>query len=295
MLVALGGALYLQVNYPRYELVLFAKCQNITPSQIFYDLGDGFAEKNSAHYHWTDTKEYQKVSFALPSGTTEGLRLDPFEKSGSIEIKKAYIRQDNGIIHDFDLAEQLVAANDLDTEHKDERSILFNATQASSDPIILFRLDEPLDGWSFEGFSFLEWSIDAMVIFLAIAPLIWSLTRKNNNHFKGSVLFRVGEKKVTLENGDSYSRKPRKCYRDAPEDSLLKAKERIVRGEKWKSVLTEMFEGKNDWLLEIITSDLRNNFLKERKPKAKDLILDIGAGWGQFSIQLAKSNRICSL
>jgi hypothetical protein len=30
-------------------------------------------------------------------------------------------------------------------------------------------------------------------------------------------------------------------------------------------------------------------------PSPNDLILDIGAGWGQFSIPLAKSNKVCSL
>ena len=295
MLTAFGGALYLQVSYPRYEFILFAKCQNMTSAQLFYDMGEGFTEKNSAHYHWMDAKEYQKVSFALPSGTVEGLRLDPFEKRGSIEIKKAYVRQDNGSMRDFELAEQLIPANDLKTEPSEEKGVLFNSTQTSSDPIIIFKLDEPLDGLSFEGFTFHEWSMDASVIFLAMAPLIWSLTRKNNYPYKGSILFRLGEKKVTLENGDSYSRKPRKCYRDAPQDILFKAKERIEKGEKWKSVLTEIFKEKHGWLLQIITSDLRNQFLKERKPKANDLILDIGAGWGQFSIPLAKTNRICSL
>jgi 2-polyprenyl-3-methyl-5-hydroxy-6-metoxy-1,4-benzoquinol methylase len=295
VLVALGGALYLQVDYPEYKLVLFAKCQNVTSAQLFYDLGEGFEEKNSAHYHWLSSEEYQKVSFALPPGTIKGLRLDPFETSGSIEIKKAYLLQDNGNMHDFDLAEQLIPSNDLNTESQQEKSIHFEATQTSSDPIILFKLNEPLYGWSLKGFSILEWSIDALVIFLAMAPLIWSLTRENGYPLKGSILFRSGNENVTLENGHSYSRKPRKCYRDAPEDTLFKAKERIERGESWKSVLTEIFKDKHDWLLQITTSDLRNKFLKERKPKANDLILDIGAGWGQFSIPLAKSNKICSL
>ena len=30
-------------------------------------------------------------------------------------------------------------------------------------------------------------------------------------------------------------------------------------------------------------------------PSPDELVLDIGAGWGQFSIQLAKSNKVCSL
>ena len=118
---------------------------------------------------------------------------------------------------------------------------------------------------------------------------------KNSNLFEERILFRSELQNISLKNGHSYSKKSQLCYRDAPKETLLHAEKRIKGGEKWKNVLSDTFKNKNDWLLQIITSDSRNKFLNERKPTPNDLILDVGAGWGQFSIPLAKSNKICTL
>jgi 2-polyprenyl-3-methyl-5-hydroxy-6-metoxy-1,4-benzoquinol methylase len=165
----------------------------------------------------------------------------------------------------------------------------------SSDPIIEIILKEPLSGWSLEELSIQKWSIDTLIIFFAIMLIIWTLKSKNPSLSAGNILFRYGKENISLMNGNSYSKIARECYRDAPEDTLLDARKRIENGEKWEKVLSETFKNTNDWLFQIITSDSRSKFLKDRMPKPDDLVLDIGAGWGQFSIPLAKSNKVCSL
>ena len=101
--VASGGAFYLQVKYPKYELVISAKTQSETPAQLFFDLGKGFKEKNSVFHSWTKSNQFQKVVFQLPFKTIYKLRLDPFEKTGSVEINEAYILKDNELINVLDI------------------------------------------------------------------------------------------------------------------------------------------------------------------------------------------------
>lgn len=294
-LVAFGGGLYLQVKYPKHELFISAKTESETPAQLFFDLGEGFKEKNSVFHSWKRSNQFQKVVFQLPFKTIHKLRLDPFEKTGFVEINEAYIMKDNELINVLDIFSQLVVSRDLIHESTKEDSIIFRSAAMSSDPIIEIVLKEPLSGWSLEALSIQRWSIDTLLIFLAMMLMIWTLTSKTPTFFTGNILFRYGKEKVNLKNGNSYSKKHHNCYRDAPEDTLIDARKRIDDGEKWEKVLSDKFKNKNDWLFQIITSNSRSKFLKDRMPSPNDLILDIGAGWGQFSIPLAKSNKVCSL
>ena len=54
----------------------------------------------------------------------------------------------------------------------------------SSDPIIELLLKEPLSGWSLEALSIQKWSIDTLLIFLALIMMIWTLTSKTPGLFK---------------------------------------------------------------------------------------------------------------
>lgn len=132
---------------------------------------------------------------------------------------------------------------------------------------------------------------DALIVLLVIVTILWSLKKNQENHLS----FRLDNRSVKLGRGNSYSKIPERFYRDAPQEVILEATKRIKQGEYWRSVLTDLFKGKNDWLLQIITSDLRSKFIEERKLSKEKFILDVGAGWGQFSIPLAKKNRVCSV
>ena len=294
-LLALAVAIYLQLEYPERQLVVSAKCKNETPAQIFYNIGQGFNEKDSAHYCWLNSDQYQNATFDLPSSTIKQLRLDPFLNSGSIIIKKAYILQNNVKIIQFNLDEQILLIKDLKIESSSENELSLINTEKSTDPIIHFKLKNPLYPWSFQDFSITDLIFDALILLLVLAPILWSLRTDHEENKENHIFFHSDNRFVKLGRGNSYSKVPEKFYKDAPKEIILEATKRIKKGEYWRSVLTDLFKGKNDWLLQIITSDLRNKFIEERKLSTEKFILDVGAGWGQFSIPLAKKNRVCSV
>ena len=86
----------------------------------------------------------------------------------------------------------------------------------SSDPIIELLLKEPLSGWSLEALSIQKWSIDTLLIFLALMLMIWTLTSKTPGLFKGDILFHYGKEKVTLKIGNSLFPKISKLLQRCP-------------------------------------------------------------------------------
>ena len=65
--------------------------------------------------------------FQLPFKTIHKLRLDPFEKTGSVEINEAYILKDNELMNVLDIFIQLVVSRDLINESTKEGSIILEA------------------------------------------------------------------------------------------------------------------------------------------------------------------------
>ena len=294
-LLALAVAIYLQLEYPARQLVVSAKCINETPAQMFYNIGQGFNEKDSAHYCWLDSDEFQDAIFDLPKSTIKQLRLDPFLNNGSIKIKDAYIIQNNVRLIDFNLSKQILLLKDLYIQSSGETELSLTNSENSTDPIIHFKLKNKIYPWSLQNLSLIDLIFDALILLLVLAPILWSLdayhVEKKGNH----IFFRSDNRLVKLDLGKSHTRIPKKYYKDAPKKVILEATKRIKRGEHWRSVLTDLLKEKNDWLLQIITSNLRNKFIDEKSFSKEDFILDIGAGWGQFSIPLAKTNRVCSV
>lgn len=294
-LFAFAAALFLQLEYPARQLVVSAKCKNETPAQIFFNIGQGFNEKDSAHYCWLDSDEFQDATFDLPKRTIKQLRLDPFLNNGSIKITDAYILENDFRLLDFNLDEQILLIRDLEIESSSENEVSLINSENSTDPIIHLKLKNPIYPWSLKNLSIPELIFDALILLLILAPILWSLTTVHEENKENNIFLHSDNRLVKLGPGNSYSRIPEKFYKDAPKEVILEATKRIKRGEYWSSVLTDLLKEKNDWLLQIITNNLRNKFIDEKNLSKEDFVLDVGAGWGQFSIPLAKTNRICTV
>ena len=105
----------------------------------------------------------------------------------------------------------------------------------------------------------------------------------------------VGETNYSLKKGQTFNLKPRNCYQDTTSDNIRNIIKEIDNGKNWEEAVKEKFQKNNPWLCDIVTSPKRTKFIDEFiKPKNMS-ILDIGAGWGQFSLPLARNNQICSL
>ena len=65
--------------------------------------------------------------------------------------------------------------------------------------------------------------------------------------------------------------------------------------KNWQEVAFDMYYDTNRWLYEIITDSNRSDFLFLLDIKKNDLVLDVGAGWGQVSIPLSKYCSVVAL
>jgi 2-polyprenyl-3-methyl-5-hydroxy-6-metoxy-1,4-benzoquinol methylase len=107
--------------------------------------------------------------------------------------------------------------------------------------------------------------------------------------------FRCQDTVHKLEGGESYDSPPKECYRDTEAKVLEDLNAEIRKGLPWREAARRQFEQSNPWLFKIVTHESRNRFIKEQPPNASELVLDIGAGWGQAALPLAKTNKVCAL
>lgn len=113
-------------------------------------------------------------------------------------------------------------------------------------------------------------------------------------HTKSEISFKLEDRIITLKEGESFEKKREKCFRDLELEKSLELLNQVSNGSNWKEVVQENFKENHPWLCDIILNPNRFNFLKEKSYREK-LILDIGSGWGQLSVPLAKDNYVCSL
>jgi len=106
------------------------------------------------------------------------------------------------------------------------------------------------------------------------------------------ISFRHGTSIVNLEAGDLWAAPPAgHSYRDAPAGELLELVRAIRAGTPWRTAVARRYEQANPWLYRIITSPARDFFFRQHPPPPNARILDIGAGWGQIALPLARNPK----
>lgn len=101
---------------------------------------------------------------------------------------------------------------------------------------------------------------------------------------------------TSLGSGESLSSVPEKVYRDAPESLLGRLVEQLKSGSDWRALIDREIRGTNPWLAEIILSEKRNRFLNLVDCFGPNSLgLDVGAGWGQHTVDIAKKSKVCSI
>jgi SAM-dependent methyltransferase len=112
------------------------------------------------------------------------------------------------------------------------------------------------------------------------------------------ITFRHGGKQVTVERGGLWAAPPgENSYRDTPAGELFEIVREIRGGLPWHSVVARRYEKANPWLHQIITSPTRDLFFRQHPPPSGAKVLDIGSGWGQIALPLArnKNNEVTAL
>ena len=123
-----------------------------------------------------------------------------------------------------------------------------------------------------------------------------NLSQRNYEQTQFQITLKYKNKNYTLKAGELFSSDTNELsYRDTSEQNIKSIINEIDSGLIWRESVADKFKKPNRWLFDIITSSKRtkfiNNFIKPKHLK----ILDIGSGWGQFSIPLAKNNHVCAL
>lgn len=108
------------------------------------------------------------------------------------------------------------------------------------------------------------------------------MTTLNFRHAGHTVSLRPGESWAAPSADDH--------YRDTAAETLQSIVREVEAGRPWRDVVASRYEESNPWLHRIVTSPARDLFFRQHPPAAGARILDIGAGWGQLALPLARQD-----
>jgi 2-polyprenyl-3-methyl-5-hydroxy-6-metoxy-1,4-benzoquinol methylase len=97
---------------------------------------------------------------------------------------------------------------------------------------------------------------------------------------------------ISLKPGEAWTPSANEeTYRDTPAGELWDIVHAVRAGRPWREVVAMRYAKTNPWLHQIVTSATRDLFFRQHPPKPGARILDIGSGWGQIAVPLARDRR----
>lgn len=113
-------------------LFLAVKSSEPNTAQVYYDAGSGFSEKYSVKAKLKGSGNFEQIKFTIPFGNLKALRLDPLEKSGSVELKLVELKSgDKKIPIPLD---QIKPANQIAKTEIRDGVLLVDTTTGALDP-----------------------------------------------------------------------------------------------------------------------------------------------------------------
>jgi len=107
------------------------------------------------------------------------------------------------------------------------------------------------------------------------------------------ISFRHGQTRIQLGAGEHWGTASEACqYRDTKAETLWAIIREVEQGTPWRNAVESRYAQSNPWLYRIVTSPARSLFFRQFPPTTDSKVLDLGAGWGQMALALARENRV---
>ena len=230
-------AYYFNKTSTPYFLSVSYKSNVDSIAQLFFNTGNGYSEKESIKNKVFINTQFQDLIFALPKEKIYGLRFDPMDSNGTIEIKSIKLfMQKNSIrelLQSFDL-NTLNSLHQVNLSQKENSNLIARTDSNYSDPAIEIALAKSFDHWELFDFINENWLRKSILISLLITPICLALSYSENPR---NINFKIFNKTRSIDWGESFSIEPEDCYRDTKTENIREIIEEIRFGKPWKNVI----------------------------------------------------------
>jgi hypothetical protein len=124
----------LATNKTSRDLIIELKSSKSGTAQTYYDLGTGLSEANSSKAVIYGGSDYETLHFSIPSGNFVGLRFDPFNDSGEIELRSIALQ--SGESFSKIPLKSLTPQNEISKFELRDGTLFIQATLGAKDPQI---------------------------------------------------------------------------------------------------------------------------------------------------------------
>ena len=159
----------------RFEVTAIASAAGLP--QLFFDVGRGINEADSARETLIGGPSPQKLSFALPAGDYRGFRFDPLDRAGTVTLRDALIRGPDGRVVRRFTPGDFVAAQQIATRTVFGERLELVTTPGAFDPITELRIGAPFTLRSSLPDNLRALIIRVVPLTAALLALVWFLAR----------------------------------------------------------------------------------------------------------------------
>lgn len=161
-------------RHPAATLTIDMQSNVSSNAKVFFDTGRGFNESESHLRSVTGDQKSHLLFFPFPTKTVRGIRFDPIEKTGIVEIRSAVIERPDSheVVRKFDLV-RIFPLNQIASISMRDGAATITTIGEANDPQLLLPVDTPVTAY-YSAAQILSWKVlrlDAIWLLAASALL----------------------------------------------------------------------------------------------------------------------------